>query len=216
LLGAGSWSEWIGRALIFLVISCPCALVLSIPLTFFAGLAITSKHGVLFKGADALERLPKTKAVVLDKTGTLTEGEFAVQRIESAQLPEDELLALAAAAEQNSLHPVAVAIARADTRGYRAERVQEYAGKGVVAQIGARRVAVGNRALMEQEGVSTDAARAFGSRSTGATPGRFLSATACAKARRPPSRSSTGLSATRPSSPATRGKPRKRSGVSWA
>ena len=74
LFGAGAWSEWIRRALIFLVISCPCALVLSIPLTFFAGLAITSKAGVLFKGADALERLPQIKAAVLDKTGTPDRG----------------------------------------------------------------------------------------------------------------------------------------------
>lgn len=156
LFGLGDWSEWVGRALIFLVISCPCALVLSIPLTFFAGLAITSKQGVLFKGADALERLPKTKAVVLDKTGTLTEGEFSVQYVESEALPKDELLALASAAEQNSLHPVAVAIARADTRGYIAKNVQEFAGKGVVAGVGGRRVAVGNRALMKQEGIRTN------------------------------------------------------------
>ena len=156
LFGLGGWSEWIGRALIFLVISCPCALVLSIPLTFFAGLAITSKQGVLFKGADALERLPRTKAVVLDKTGTLTKGEFSVQHVESEQLPKEELLALASAAEQNSLHPVAAAIARTDTRGYVAENVQELAGKGIIATVGGRRIAVGNRALMKQEGVSTN------------------------------------------------------------
>ncbi len=156
LFGLGNWSEWIGRALIFLVISCPCALVLSIPLTFFAGLAITSKHGVLFKGADALEQLPKTKAVVLDKTGTLTEGEFTVQHVESEELPTDELLALAATAEQNSLHPIAAAIARADTRGYVAQNVQEFAGKGVVAEIDGRRIAVGNHALMKLEGVQSN------------------------------------------------------------
>ncbi len=156
LFGAGAWSEWIRRALIFLVISCPCALVLSIPLTFFAGLAITSKAGVLFKGADALERLPRVKAVVLDKTGTLTEGLFEVQRVESEGLPNEELLALAAAAEQHSLHPVAFAIAKADTRGYVASAVQEIAGKGVVAQVDGRSIAVGNRALMETQGVIAD------------------------------------------------------------
>ena len=156
LFGAGEWSEWIRRALIFLVISCPCALVLSIPLTFFAGLAISSKAGVLFKGADALERLPRVKAVVLDKTGTLTEGEFEVQRVESVTLPEVDLLALASAAEQHSLHPIAAAIAKADTRGYHAESTQEIAGKGVVSIIGGRRVAIGNRALMQDEGAMTD------------------------------------------------------------
>ena len=156
LFGAGEWSEWIRRALIFLVISCPCALVLSIPLTFFAGLAITSKAGVLLKGADSLERLPRVKAVVLDKTGTLTEGLFEVQRVESERLPREELLALASAAEQHSLHPVAFAIAKADTRGYVASGVQELAGKGIVAQVGERTIAVGNRALMETQGVSMD------------------------------------------------------------
>ena len=137
LFGLGSWSEWIGRALIFLVISCPCALVLSIPLTFFAGLAITSKNGVLFKGADAL-----------------TEGEFEVQRVESAGLPEAELLALASAAEQSSLHPIAAAVARADSRGLTASGTREVAGKGVIAMVGGKSVAVGNRALMEELGVS--------------------------------------------------------------
>lgn len=154
LFGAGSWSEWIHRALIFLVISCPCALVLSIPLTFFAGLAITSKNGVLFKGADALERLPKVSAVVLDKTGTLTEGEFEVQRVESAGLPEEELLALASAAEKHSLHPIASAISKADTRGYTALNIREVAGKGVLADVDGRAVAIGSRALLEQEGVA--------------------------------------------------------------
>ncbi|HWQ06306.1 MAG TPA: heavy metal translocating P-type ATPase [Feifaniaceae bacterium] len=156
LFGAGSWSEWIHRALIFLVISCPCALVLSIPLTFFAGLAITSKNGVLFKGADALERLTKIGAVVLDKTGTLTEGEFEVQRVASIGMDKEELLALASAAEQHSLHPIASAIAKADRRGYTAENIREIAGKGVLAEVNGRRVAVGSRALLEQEGVYAD------------------------------------------------------------
>ncbi|MEN6594154.1 MAG: heavy metal translocating P-type ATPase [Clostridiaceae bacterium] len=156
LFGAGSWSEWIHRALIFLVISCPCALVLSIPLTFFAGLAITSKNGVLFKGADALERLTKIGAVVLDKTGTLTEGEFEVQRVESIGIDKEELLALASAAEQHSLHPIASAIAKTDRRGYTAENIREIAGKGVLAEVNGRRVAVGSRALLEQEGAYAD------------------------------------------------------------
>ncbi len=156
LFGAGPWSEWIHRALIFLVISCPCALVLSIPLTFFAGLAITSKNGVLLKGADALERLTKIGAVVLDKTGTLTEGEFEVQRVESAGMEKEELLALASAAEQHSLHPISSAIAKADRRGYTAENVREIAGKGVLAEVNGKRVAVGSRALLEQEGIASD------------------------------------------------------------
>ncbi|MEN6417991.1 MAG: heavy metal translocating P-type ATPase [Clostridiaceae bacterium] len=156
LFGAGSWSEWIHRALIFLVISCPCALVLSIPLTFFAGLAITSKNGVLLKGADSLERLTRIGAVVLDKTGTLTEGEFEVQRVDSVGMEREELLALASAAEQHSLHPIASAIAKADRRGYTAENIREIAGKGVLAEVNGRRVAVGSRALLEQEGIASD------------------------------------------------------------
>ncbi len=156
LFGAGSWSEWIHRALIFLVISCPCALVLSIPLTFFAGLAITSKNGVLLKGADSLERLTRIGAVVLDKTGTLTEGEFEVQRVESVGMEREELLALASAAEQHSLHPIASAIAKADRRGYAAENIREIAGKGVLAEVNGKHVAVGNRTLLEQEGIISD------------------------------------------------------------
>ncbi len=156
LFGAGTWSEWIRRALIFLVISCPCALVLSIPLTFFAGLAIISKAGVLFKGADALERLPRVCAAVFDKTGTLTEGKFEVQSVESATLPQGELLALASAAEQHSLHPVAVAIARADTLGLSAESMREIAGQGVTAKVGGRQVLVGSRALLEEQGISAE------------------------------------------------------------
>lgn len=156
LFGAGSWSEWIHRALIFLVISCPCALVLSIPLTFFAGLAITSKNGVLLKGADSLERLTRIGAVVLDKTGTLTEGEFEVQRVESVGMEREELLALASAAEQHSLHPIASAIAKAGRRGYTAENIREIAGKGVLAEVNGRRVAVGSRELLEEEGITSD------------------------------------------------------------
>jgi len=154
LFGAGAWSEWVHRALIFLVISCPCALVLSIPLTFFAGLAITSRSGVLFKGADVLERLTKIGAVVLDKTGTLTEGTFVVQRVQSAAMPPDELLAVASAAEQGSLHPAAAAIAKADTRGLHAKDMREFAGMGVSAEVDGKRVLVGSRALLEQEGVA--------------------------------------------------------------
>ncbi len=156
LFGAGAWNEWIRRALIFLVISCPCALVLSIPLTFFAGLAITSKAGVLFKGADALENLPRIGAAVFDKTGTLTEGKFEVLSVESVSLPRKELLALASAAEQHSLHPAAVAIARADTMGLTAENMRELAGMGVVADVGGRSVAVGSRAMMRDLGIDTD------------------------------------------------------------
>lgn len=149
LLGYGPWSPWIHRALIFLVISCPCALVLSIPLTFFAGLAICSKASVLMKGADSLEVLPNVKAVVMDKTGTLTKGEFTVQSIHSVAMAQEELLALAAALEKNSLHPIAAAIAVGDTKGYSAAQVTEIAGHGIRGTVNGHDVAVGNRAMME-------------------------------------------------------------------
>ncbi|MEG1524080.1 MAG: heavy metal translocating P-type ATPase [Clostridia bacterium] len=154
LLGLGAWSLWISRALIFLVISCPCALVLSIPLTFFCGLAIASKNSVLCKGADALEQLVRVKAVVMDKTGTLSKGEFSVQSVETAGLERDELLALASALEQNSLHPIAFAISSASTRGYLAEKVSEIAGHGITGEVNGHRVAIGNAALMMQQGAA--------------------------------------------------------------
>ncbi len=152
--GLGAFSEWLHRALIFLVISCPCALVISVPLTFFAGLANASSRGVLFKGANRMEQLAAVQAAVFDKTGTLTHGVFKVQQV----LPEngfreDELVKLAAAAEHHSPHPVASAIRAAAGEYSSAEEVQEIAGRGVSAAVSGRRVLVGNARLLTEDGI---------------------------------------------------------------
>ena len=154
LAGLGAFTEWLHRALIFLVISCPCALVLSVPLTFFAGLANASSRGVLFKGANRMEQLATVEAVVFDKTGTLTHGVFKVQMaIPINGVTEEELLKLAAAAEHFSPHPVASAIRTAAGEYTPAEEVEEIAGRGVSASVAGRRVLVGNARLMQEHGI---------------------------------------------------------------
>lgn len=144
----GEWSLWTSRALVFLVISCPCALVLSVPLAFFAGIGATSKHGVLIKGSNYLEALNDVDTVVFDKTGTLTEGQFTVREV----VPEtgifaDDLLAYTAAVEQTSTHPIARSIVTSFTGNladYRVSNTVETAGNGVSAQVNGRNVIVGN------------------------------------------------------------------------
>ncbi len=153
LLGFGEFSDWLRRALIFLVISCPCALVLSIPLAFFAGLAICSKQNVLCKGADALEAAAGISAVVFDKTGTLTKGEYRVQSVTAEGMEESKLLSYAAALEKDSLHPIARAILAAAEPSLRAEGVQERAGMGVSGTLEGKRVLAGNASLLRAEGI---------------------------------------------------------------
>ncbi len=153
-LGAGSWpvwSEWIGRALSFLVISCPCALVISVPLSFFGGIGGASRRGILIKGSAHLEALAACDTVVFDKTGTLTEGRFAVSEVvPSAGFDADEFLSLAAAAEQHSTHPIARALVAACGAGETVipDAVEEIAGHGITAEVSGRVVAVGNARLM--------------------------------------------------------------------
>ena len=155
LASFGAFSEWLHRALIFLVISCPCALVISVPLTFFAGLANASSRGVLFKGANRMEQLAAVDAAVFDKTGTLTRGVFKVQMaIPVNGVKEEELLKLAAAAEHFSPHPVASAIRTAAGEYTPAEEVEEIAGRGVSASVTGRRVLVGNARLMQEHGIA--------------------------------------------------------------
>ena len=151
------WSEWIRRALIFLVISCPCALVLSVPLTFFSGIGGASAHGILIKGANYIEALADTSYVVLDKTGTVTQGDFTVTDVKPTGTSADNLVALAAAAEIHSSHPIAAALRNAcgalpDSSIVR--DVKEYPGKGVAALVADKRVLVGNKALMLSAGVT--------------------------------------------------------------
>ena len=154
---APEWGEWVYRALTFLVISCPCALVISIPLTFFAGIGGAGKAGILVKGSVWLEELSRTGTVVFDKTGTLTRGTFEVTAVHHSPLAEEELLEYAALAESSSSHPIAVSIRNACARNLdlsRVTRVEEISGNGVLVQIDGKEVAAGNARLMERLGVS--------------------------------------------------------------
>lgn len=158
-LVTGEWQYWIYIALTFLVISCPCALVLSVPLAFFSGIGAASRRGILFKSGIVIEALKNVAAVVLDKTGTVTKGEFAVQKLLPAQgVTEAELLQLCAGAEQASVHPIAVSIVQAArSRGLellQPESFQEVAGEGLAVRIGADELLCGNRKLMQRYSVA--------------------------------------------------------------
>lgn len=147
------FSGWVYRALVFLVISCPCALVISIPLTFFSGLGVCSRHGVLVKGSNYLEALAQMETAVFDKTGTLTQGRFTVTEVHPIFMAENELLYYAACAESISNHPIAEAILKANQQSFTADIVQsaeELAGHGVSAMIEGHHVLTGNYRLMEQ------------------------------------------------------------------
>ena len=155
----GEWHKWIYTALTFLVISCPCALVLSVPLAFFSGIGNASKHGILLKGGRVIEALANVKAVALDKTGTITSGEFKVQNVETvgSHVSNAQLLSMAAAIEAVSTHPIATSIvAEAKEQGITVEAsdfVQELAGEGMVGMTDGQQVLVGNRRLMERYAV---------------------------------------------------------------
>ena len=150
------WGDWIMRALTFLVISCPCALVISIPLSFFAGIGGASNAGVLVKGSNYLETLAGTKYVVFDKTGTMTQGVFEVTGVHHNTLPMDEILEYAALAESFSSHPISRSLQKAYGKAIDQSRVtdvQEVSGKGVIAKVDGRTVAAGNAKLMEMKGI---------------------------------------------------------------
>lgn len=153
----GNWLEWIRRALIFLVISCPCALVISVPLSFFGGIGCASKHGILIKGSTYLEALADTSTVVMDKTGTVTEGSFSVTGVEPIGISGADLITLAAAAECYSSHPIALSLRKAckslpDRR--LVTNVRELTGRGIEANVCGRKVLVGNAALMTSNGIT--------------------------------------------------------------
>ena len=153
----GNWLEWTKRALTFLVISCPCALVISVPLSFFGGIGGAAKNGILVKGGNYLEALAKAETIVFDKTGTLTEGVFDVAEIHSNECTEQELLELAALAESYSDHPVSRSLKEAYGKKPDESRigaVKELAGKGVQVEVDGRQVAVGNDKLMSEMGVA--------------------------------------------------------------
>ncbi len=157
LISGDNWSEWISRGLIFLVISCPCALVISVPMSFFGGIGGASKCGILVKGGNYLEALAKAKTVVFDKTGTLTRGVFSVTALHPDQCSEQQLLEYGAFAEAYSTHPIAQSVRNAykgkiDPSGVK--NVCEIAGKGVTAEVDGRKIAAGNSGLMDMQGVS--------------------------------------------------------------
>lgn len=161
-LVTGDWNYWTYTALTFLVISCPCALVLSVPLAFFCGIGKGSRSGILFKGGISLEALNRVRAVAMDKTGTITQGSFSVQSCQCRDgITEQTLLTLAAACERNSTHPIARSIvSAAEERGLefpRPDSVEEIAGAGIRATVDDAQLLCGNRRLMEQFGVNLSA-----------------------------------------------------------
>lgn len=165
LFFGGDWYVWIYRALSFLVVSCPCALVISIPLSFFGGLGGASKAGILIKGSNYLEALSKTELVVMDKTGTLTKGNFAVCRIKAFDRSEEELLCLAAYAESGSGHPISLSLREAYGKEIDRSRIslqEETAGYGVRAVIDGQNVLAGNLRHMEKQGIACEAAQESG------------------------------------------------------
>ena len=175
-LFVGAWSSWIHRALIFLVVSCPCALVLSVPLSFFGGIGGASRRGILVKGSCYLEQLAEMGTAVLDKTGTLTEGKFSVAEVCPAEgVSREELLEWAAQAEAYSEHPVALSLKAAcpAAAAARVTDVQELAGYGVAATVDGRRIAAGNRRLMEREDVDCPETSAVGTVVHVAVDGRY-------------------------------------------
>lgn len=157
LLFGQPWSVWLERALIFLMVSCPCALVVSVPLSFFGGIGGASKQGILIKGASYMEVLANVKTVVMDKTGTLTQGRFQVEAVHPERVDEETLLDIAAAAESYSNHPVAESILRANGRNIdkaRLGEVTELAGMGLSAQIDGKLYYIGNGRLMDKVGAN--------------------------------------------------------------
>lgn len=172
---------WVYTALSFLVMSCPCALVLSVPLAFFCGIGAGSKRGILFKGGSAMEALAAVKSVAMDKTGTITKGTFEVENIITADgIGSDELLALCAACETRSTHPIAVSIvAAAERRGLSvsaAEEVSEFSGKGIRAVVDGKTVLCGSLQLLKENGVEHSEVRAAGTVVYAAADGEYIGA----------------------------------------
>ncbi|MBO4284091.1 MAG: cadmium-translocating P-type ATPase [Clostridia bacterium] len=151
---APGWTDWLHRALTFLVVSCPCALVISVPLSFFGGIGGAASEGILFKGGNRMNALSHVKTVCCDKTGTLTEGKFEVRATAPADgITNDYLIARAASAERNSTHPIAAAIRALAPDAQAPTSVEERAGRGIVAAVDGHRVLVGSKKLLAEEGV---------------------------------------------------------------
>ena len=156
ILKMGEFTDWLYRALTFLVVSCPCALVISIPLGFFGGIGGASKIGILVKGSNYLEALSNTEIVVFDKTGTLTEGVFEVQKVETKNISKEELIKLSAYAESFSNHPISISLKKAYGKEINRKLISdtsEISGHGVIATVDGRKVAIGNEKLMKEQKV---------------------------------------------------------------
>lgn len=173
----GAWSEWIHRALTFLVVSCPCALVISVPLTYFGGIGGASKHGILVKGSAFLDTLARCDSFVFDKTGTLTRGSFSIKSMIPQNCTEDELLELAAYAESYSDHPIAQSIASAYDRELCRERlanISEQAGYGVSAVLDGHEILAGNARLMESRNIMFEKSGQIGTAVYVAKDGQYM------------------------------------------
>lgn len=156
ILNNASYTDWVYRALSFLVVSCPCALVISVPLSFFGGIGGASKIGILIKGSNYLESLSKTEVVVFDKTGTLTEGVFDVQKVESVGISKEELIEIVAYAEKFSNHPIANSVRKAYGKEIDESKIMdicELSGKGIFAKVDGKEVLVGNEKLMQEKNI---------------------------------------------------------------
>ena len=165
LIDNATFSDWIYRALSFLVVSCPCALVISIPLSFFGGIGGASKMGILIKGSNYLEQLANTEIIVFDKTGTLTEGVFEVQKVKAIDISEDELLKITAYAENYSNHPISLSVKKAYGKEIDEKQIQdtdELSGRGIVAKIENKEILVGNEKLMNEKQIKFDKCKDIG------------------------------------------------------
>ena len=157
VLNLGEFRQWLYRALTFLVVSCPCALVISIPLGFFGGIGGASKKGILIKGSNYLEALSSAEIVVFDKTGTLTEGVFEVQKVEANEISKEELLKYAAYGEYNSNHPISISLRNAYDKEIDQSKIlyaEELAGRGIIAKVEGKEVLIGNDKLMKEKNIS--------------------------------------------------------------
>ena len=172
-LFTGDWNYWVYTALTFLVMSCPCALVLSVPLAFFAGIGAGSKKGILFKGGQSMEAMGNIKAVVMDKTGTITKGDFTVQKI----VGNEDLLGICASCEQQSTHPIAMSIVAAakeqNLELKRPEALEELAGRGIRAVLDGKEVLCGNEKLLKERGIAFADEKEYGTRVLVAVDGAF-------------------------------------------
>lgn len=159
----GDFNTWLYRSLVFLVTSCPCALVISVPLGYFSGIGRASKEGILIKGSRELETLANIDYLALDKTGTITEGVFEVTEVKSKEISEDELLLLTASAEANSIHPIAKAIVKYNKEKLiKATNLKEYSGKGISCVIDNKNILIGNKKLMEDNNIKLEYEKTIG------------------------------------------------------